>query len=80
MECGVASRAVRWLLDRHYGPEARQHIFVCAPKDSLLHGMAQEEGYTFLAQPAQLGWRGFGTFACGASADGGFRDRAAQRA
>ena len=55
MECGVASRAVRWLLDRHYGPEARQHIFVCAPKDSLLHGMAQEEGYTFLAQPAQLG-------------------------
>ena len=34
MECGVASRAVRWLLDRRYGPEARQHIFVCAPKDS----------------------------------------------
>ena len=55
MECGVASRAVRWLLDRRYGPEARQHIFVCAPKNSLLHAMAQEEGYTFLAQPAQLG-------------------------
>ena len=55
MECGVASRAVRWLLDRRYGPEARQHIFVCAPKGSLLHVMAQEEGYTFLAQPAQLG-------------------------
>lgn len=55
MECGVASRAVRWLLDRRYGPEARQHIFVCAPKGSLLHVMAQEEGYIFLAQPAQLG-------------------------
>lgn len=55
MECGVASRAVRWLLDRRYGPEARQHVFVCAPKNSLLHTMAQEEGYTFLAQPAQLG-------------------------
>lgn len=55
MECGVASRAVRWLLDRRYGPEARQHIFICAPKGSLLHVMAQEEGYTFLAQPAQLG-------------------------
>ena len=55
MECGVASRAVRWLLDRRYGPEARQHIFVCAPQGSLLHTMAKEEGYTFLPQPAQLG-------------------------
>ena len=51
MECGVASRAVRWLLDRRYGPEARQHIFVCAPQGSLLHTMAKEEGYTFLPQP-----------------------------
>ena len=55
IECGVASRAVRWLLDRRYGPEARQHIFVCAPQGSLLHTMAKEEGYTFLPQPAQLG-------------------------
>ena len=55
MESGVASRAVRWLLDRRYGPEAKQHIFVCAPANSLLHTMAQEEGYTFLAQPTQLG-------------------------
>ena len=55
IECGVASRAVRWLLDRRYGPEARQHIFVCAPQGCLLHTMAKEEGYTFLPQPAQLG-------------------------
>lgn len=55
IECGIASRAVRWLLDRRYGPEARQHIFVCAPQGSLLHTMAKEEGYTFLPQPAQLG-------------------------
>ena len=55
LECGVASRAVRWLLERRYGPEAKQHIFVCAPKGSLMHTMAKEEGYTFLPQPAQLG-------------------------
>lgn len=53
--CGISSRAVRWLLDRRYGPEAKQHIFVCAPTGSLLHTMAREEGYTFLAQPQQLG-------------------------
>ena len=46
---------MRWLFDRRYGPEARQHFFVCAPQGSLLHTMAKEEGYTFLPQPAQLG-------------------------
>ena len=80
MECGVASRAVRWLLDRHYGPEARQHIFVCAPKDSLPAWYGAGGGI-YLPDPACAArLRGFGTFACGASADGGFRDRAAQRA
>lgn len=55
VECGVTSRALRWLLDRRYGPEAKQHVFVCAPKESLLHIMAKEEGYTFLPLPQQLG-------------------------
>lgn len=55
IECGIASRALRWLLERRYGPDARQHIFVCAPQNSPLHIMAQEEGYTFLAQNTQLG-------------------------
>ena len=44
LECGIASRAMRWLLERRYGPEAKQHIFVCAPKGSLMHTMAKEEG------------------------------------
>lgn len=55
LECGVASRAVRWLLDRRYGPDSKQHVFVCAPRGSAMHTMAKEEGYTFLAQPPQLG-------------------------
>lgn len=55
VECAVASRALRWLLDRRYGTQAKQHVFVCAPKESLLHAMAKEEGYTFLPLPQQLG-------------------------
>lgn len=55
IECGVASRALRWLLDRRYGPESKQHVFVCAPTESLLHTMAKEEGYSFLPLPQQLG-------------------------
>lgn len=55
MESGIASRAVRWLLERRYGPEAKQRVFVCAVSGSAMHQMAKEEGYTFLAQPGSLG-------------------------
>ena len=78
MECGVASRAVRWLLDRHYGPQAA-YLRLCAEgQPPAWYGAG---GGIYLPGPACAArLRGFGTFACGASADGGFRDRAAQRA
>ena len=55
LECGVASRGVRWLMERRYGLEAAKRVFVCAPQGSSMHTMAQEEGYTFLPAPSCLG-------------------------
>lgn len=55
LECGVASRGVRWLMERRYGLEAKKRVFVAAPQGSTMQTMAAEEGYTFLAQPDCLG-------------------------
>lgn len=51
----IASRALRWMMERRYGAEAKTHIYVSAPAESAAAMMAKEEGYTLLAMPAQLG-------------------------
>ncbi|MCQ2419572.1 MAG: hypothetical protein MJ118_00395 [Clostridia bacterium] len=48
MESSIASRSVRWLMERQYGQKARSRIFVTAPNDSPMAAMAEEESYTFL--------------------------------
>ena len=76
MECGVASRAVRWLLDRRYGPAA--YFCLCAEKQPpARHGAG---GGLHLPRPACTArLRGFGAFSRSPAADGSRRDRAAQR-
>jgi len=51
----IASRAVRWMMERRYGPEAKERIFVSAPEGTPLCGMAREEGYTLLPPPREKG-------------------------
>ena len=54
-ECAIASRAVRWMMERRYGKEAKSRIYVTALPDSPMAGMAKEEGYAFLPMPAEPG-------------------------
>ena len=56
----LASRALRWMLERRYGQSAAKHIFVSAPADSAAARMAQEEQYTLLPMPSEPGglWSG----------------------
>ena len=54
-ECAIASRAVRWMMERRYGKEAKARIFVTALPDSPMATMAKEEGYPFFAMPTEPG-------------------------
>ena len=54
-ECAIASRAVRWMMERRYGKEAKGRIFVTARPDSPMAVMAKEEGCTFLPMPTEPG-------------------------
>lgn len=54
-ESAVASRAVRWMMERRYGKDAKGRIFVSALPDSPMAVMAKEEGYAFLPMPAESG-------------------------
>lgn len=55
LAASAASRSLRWLLERRYGPEAKSRVYVSAPAGSALHSMAKEEGFTFLPQPTDPG-------------------------
>lgn len=51
----IASRALRWMMERRYGPEAKTRVYVAALADSAMAVMAKEEGFTLLTMPQQLG-------------------------
>ena len=51
----IAARSVRWMLERRYGKDAKNHIFISAPAESAMAVMAREEGYTFLSLPSHPG-------------------------
>lgn len=55
VETAIASRAIRWMMERRYGAETKQRVFVSALNDSPMAVMAKEEGYTLLALPSQPG-------------------------
>lgn len=55
MAPAIASRALRWMMERRYGPEAKTRIYVSALPGSAMAVMAKEEGYAFLPMPQQLG-------------------------
>ena len=57
-ETAVASRALRWMMERRYGAETKTRIFVSALADTPMAQMAKEEGYTFLPLPSQPGGAG----------------------
>ena len=59
-ECAIASRAVRWMMERRYGKEAKGRIFVTARPDSPMAVMAKEEGCTFLPMPTEPGGAALG--------------------
>ena len=55
METCIASRAIRWMMERRYGAETKQRVFISALAGSPMAVMAAEEGYTLLPMPAQAG-------------------------
>lgn len=54
-ETAIASRAVRWMMERRYGAETKTRIYVSALPDTPMAVMAKEEGHTFLPMPLQPG-------------------------
>ena len=58
-EPAIATRALRWMLERKYGAEeARKHIFVTTdPEKGALRQMALEEGYESFVIPPNVGGR-----------------------
>ena len=48
LEMCAASRALRWLMERRYGQEAKQRVYVSAAAGSPLAVMAKEEGFAYL--------------------------------
>lgn len=57
-EPAIATRALRWMLERKYGAKARQRIYVTTdPKGGALRQMAQEEGYESFSIPSDVGGR-----------------------
>ena len=55
MDTAVASRAVRWVMERRYGAETKGRIYVSALPDTPMAVMAKEEGHVFLPMPTQPG-------------------------
>ncbi len=55
LEPAIASRALRWMLERRCGSDAKHNIFITAPQESHLARMAEEEGYTLLTLPEEDG-------------------------
>lgn len=55
LEPAIASRAIRWMLERRYGADSKRRIFLSALADSPLAAMAQDGGYTLLPLPAERG-------------------------
>lgn len=51
----VAARGLRWLMERKYGPQAKERISVATLVGSPLHRMGQEEGYELFPMPRELG-------------------------
>ena len=58
-EPAIATRALRWMLERKYGAEkARSRIYVTTdPKNGALRQMAREEGYESFLIPPNVGGR-----------------------
>ena len=58
-EPAIATRALRWMLERKYGAEkARSRIYVTTdPKNGALRQMAKEEGYESFLIPPNVGGR-----------------------
>ena len=54
-EAAITSRAVRWMMERRYGKDAKNRIFITALPDSPMAVMAKEEGCTFLPMPTEPG-------------------------
>lgn len=54
----IASRSLRWLMERKYGQNAKERISVATVVGSCLHRMAQEEGYELFPLPKQAGGTG----------------------
>ena len=51
----IASRSLRWRMERKYGPTAKERISVATPVGTPMHKMGQEEGFELFPMPKHLG-------------------------
>lgn len=52
-EAAVASRGMRWLLERRYGSQSKKRVFTVSLPDSPIAQMAHEGGFAFLPLPTE---------------------------
>lgn len=51
----IAARSLRWMMERKYGPKAKERISIATPVGTSMHKMGQEEGFELFPMPTQLG-------------------------
>ena len=57
LAANVTARGLRWLMERKYGPKAKERVSVATVVGTPLHKMGQEEGYELFPAPTQMGGR-----------------------
>lgn len=51
----IAARSLRWMMERKYGPHAKERISVATPVGTPMHKMGQEEGFELFPMPKHMG-------------------------
>ncbi len=55
LAANIAVRGLRWMMERKYGPKAKERISIATPVGTVLHKMGQEEGFELFPMPKQMG-------------------------
>ena len=51
----IAVRSLRWMIERKYGPKAKERISVATPVGTAMHKIGQEENFELFPMPTYMG-------------------------
>lgn len=55
LAANITARGLRWMMERKYGPNAKERISIATSVGTPLHKMGQEEGFELFPMPKQAG-------------------------